>query len=68
MAMSPSSDDGTVELRQRAPRAVIDVIDAVSAARRMERWELITQILSEWASDRQREAQAITRVTRQDKA
>lgn len=45
------------------PRTLVDVLDAVSAHRRMTRWELITEILERWADDKMAETTAILRVT-----
>lgn len=61
--MSASSD---VELRGPAPREVVDVIDAISSARRQSRMELVNEVLAAWSADRKREAEAIQRVTRGD--
>lgn len=58
-----SDTDNSVELRMEAPRSAIDVIDAVSLARRMKRHELINEILAEYAEAKTREATAILRVT-----
>lgn len=54
-----------VELRGHAPRELVDVLDAVSAARRMTRTELVNEVLAAWAADKRREAEAIFRVTTQ---
>lgn len=56
------ADENTTELRFKAPRLIVDVIDAVSIAQRKDRTELINEILSAWADDRMREATAIMRV------
>ena len=42
------------------------MLDAVSTARRMERWELAVQVLELWAEQQQREAAAILRVAGAD--
>lgn len=55
--------ENSVELRCETPKSVIDVIDAVSLARRMKRHELVNEILSEYAQAKTREATAILRVT-----
>jgi len=49
---------GQVELRGYAPRTLVDVLDAVSAHRRITRWDLITQILEHWADDKMAETTA----------
>ena len=54
----------TVELRGPCPRETIDVLDAISQARRMTRTELVNDILSSWCVDRMNEATLIHRVTR----
>lgn len=60
--MATSTD--SVELRGQAPRLTADVLDAISMRRRMTRWDLIVEILNEYADERLREAVAITRVAR----
>ena len=59
----PDSVGGQVELRGHAPRTLVDVLDAVSAHRRITRWELITEILERWGDDKMAETTAILRVT-----
>lgn len=51
------------ELRFDAPRRVVDVIDALSIARRIKRNELLIEILEQWYEDRMREVTAVMRVT-----
>ena len=58
--------DPYVELRGQAARTIVDVLDAVSAARRLNRWELIVQILEGWCEQQQREAVSILRVVGDD--
>lgn len=60
MAAAPDS----VELRGQAPRLTADVLDAISMRRRITRWDLIVEILSQYADERLAEAVAITRVAR----
>jgi hypothetical protein len=55
--------DPFVELRFKCPTLVVGVLDAVSAARRVERSELANEILQAWADQQMREATAILRVT-----
>jgi len=55
---------GHVELREEIPRDLIDVIDAVSAARGVSRRQVVMDVLHVWASDRVHEATVIMRVTR----
>jgi hypothetical protein len=52
-----------VELRGDIPRTIIDVLDAVSAHRRIKRFELVTEILTQWADDKMAEVTAVARVT-----
>lgn len=59
-----SDQDGTVELRQRVPRRVLDVLDAISLARRQDRWELVTEVLQAFTDQQEREALAVFRVLR----
>lgn len=58
-----SSSDDSEELRGRAPKTIVDVLDAVSTHRRLSRWQLVLEVLTQWADDRQCEAIAIARVT-----
>lgn len=51
-----------VELRGQVPRDVVNVLDAVSTARRMNRMELVVEILAEWALKQRQIAEAIHRV------
>lgn len=62
--MALASD--SVELRGQAPRLTADVLDAVSARRRIGRWELVLEILAAWADDRLGEAAVVQRVARQN--
>lgn len=57
-------NDLTVELRGMCPRETVDVLDAISTARRMNRMELVNDILAAWCVDRMNEATLIHRVTR----
>jgi len=54
----------SVELRGQAPRLTADVLDAISARRRIGRWELVLEILNGYVDERMQEAVAITRVAR----
>lgn len=51
-----------VELRGQCSRDVVNVLDAVSTARRMNRMELVNEILAEWALKQRQIAEAIHRV------
>lgn len=52
----------SVELRGQCVRNVVNVLDAVSANRRITRWDLVAEILEAWADDKMREVTAICRV------
>lgn len=54
----------TVELRQQIAKEIIDTIDAMSLAREMERYELVEEVLGEWARARRHEAKMIANVMR----
>jgi len=54
----------TVELRGPCPKDVVDVIDAVAHAKRLDRTSMVNRILSEWADQKLLESQCIQRVTR----
>lgn len=53
-----------VELRGMVDREIVDVLDAVSTARRMARNELAELVLREWARGVVHESILIQRVTR----
>ena len=55
-----AADD--VELRGMMPRKVIDVLDAVSGARRMARNELALEVLQAWANEQVHIARIVQRV------
>lgn len=58
-----SATDTHVELRGMAPRETVDVLDAVSTARRMSRNELVLEVLCDWVRDQVHVATVIARVT-----
>lgn len=53
-----------VELRGMCPRETIDVLDAVSMARRISRTELVNEVLGEWSRHQIHVAQSVMSVTR----
>lgn len=59
-----SHHDTTVELRGMCPRETVDVLDAISQARRVSRTDLVNDILASWCVDRMQEATLIQRITR----
>lgn len=59
-----SPDDTTVELRGQCPREIIDVIDAWSAAKHINRMEAVNVILRSWAKNKVREHTIFARVTK----
>lgn len=56
--------DSPVELRGMAPRITADLLDAISMRRRISRWELVLEVLNQYADDKLQEAVAITRICR----
>lgn len=52
-----------VELRGLAPKPLIDVFDAVSFARQIDRMELVIEVLQEWADKKVHESNLIQRIT-----
>lgn len=54
----------TVELRGPCPKEIVDVIDAVSHAKRIDRTAMVNRILAEWAEQKLHEANCIHNVTR----
>lgn len=61
MATTP---DDSVELRMQSPRLVIDILDAVSTARRISRTELANRVLEKWAKGVIHELSVVEKVTR----
>lgn len=59
-----SSDSDTSELRGETPKTILAVLDAVSITRRKSRFQLVNEILAEWAEQAQAEAIAIERCLR----
>lgn len=59
-----ATPNDSVEMRFDCPKAVVDIIDAVSLAQRLTRGQAAVRVLSEWAEQRHREASLIARVTR----
>ena len=55
--------DSSVELRGQASRDLVDMLDAISSHRRITRWQLIEEILSQWREDKERETVIVARVT-----
>lgn len=53
-----------VELRGECPRLTVDVLDAISTARRMSRTELVNEVLHEFVQQQLREASLVARITR----
>jgi hypothetical protein len=51
-----------VELRGMTPRHIIDVLDAVSNARRCSRMDIVNDVLGKWADERITEATLVHRV------
>jgi len=58
--------DQQVELRGMVSRRTIDVLDAVSAAQRVSRIELVEAILNQYADRKVHEATVVLRVMRGD--
>jgi hypothetical protein len=54
----------TTELRGECPRWIIDVLDAISSARRISRTELVNEILARDAQQLLMEANVLARVAR----
>ena len=54
----------TTELRGPCPKDVVDIIDAVAHAKRLDRTSMVNRILGEWAEQKLLEAKTIARVTR----
>lgn len=59
-----AKDDDSIELRGNCPRLIVDVLDAVSNARRMSRTELVNEVLKTWARGVLHESSVVARVTR----
>lgn len=54
----------SVELRGPCPREIVDVLDAVSQAKRITRTELVNRVLASWVRERLHETTLVQRVTR----
>lgn len=54
----------TVELRQQIAKETMDMLDAVSLARDMERYELVEELLGKWAAAKRHENIIVARVMR----
>ena len=54
----------TTELRGPCPKRVVGVLDAVSGARKLDRMQLVNEILLEWAKKRVHESTIVARVLR----
>lgn len=61
MATTP---DDTVELRFIAPRLIVDLLDAVSSARRISRAEMANRVLERWAREVLHQQMIVGNVTR----
>lgn len=59
-----ATTDELVELRGNCSRRTVDMLDAVSSARRITRIELVNRILNKWAKEQWHEANVVHRVTR----
>lgn len=59
-----TASESSVELRGMAPREVVDVLDAVSTARRISRNELVLEVLGAWVSEQVHIATVVHRVMR----
>lgn len=58
------SDIHKVELRGEIDRQIIDVLDAVSKAKRISRMEMVAIVLDQWAKDKVHESNLIQSLTR----
>ena len=56
--------DNQGELRGPCPREVVDLLDAVSMARRMTRMELVVEVLRAYAAEQLHIASVVSSVTR----
>ena len=56
--------DESIELRMQTPRLVVDILDAVSQARRISRTELANRVLDKWARAVLHEMSVVERVTK----
>lgn len=61
---SRTDDSSGIELRGRCPREIVDVLDAISSVRYMDRMALVIEVLREWDRGRVHEATVLARVTR----
>ncbi|MBO9679539.1 MAG: hypothetical protein J7556_14955 [Acidovorax sp.] len=61
-ARNPEND--TIEVRMRVPKYIVDAFDAVSLARRQERYELVLETLRKEANQWLHEASLLTGAAR----
>lgn len=59
-----TTNDSMVELRGLCSRETIDILDAISTARRISRIELVNEVLGEWCVAKVHEANMVYRVAR----
>ncbi|WP_423459947.1 hypothetical protein [Ottowia sp. VDI28] len=59
-AQPRNPENHTVEMRMRVPKYIVDAFDAVSIARRMERYELVLMTLKNEADQWLHEASLLT--------
>lgn len=57
------ADPSAVELRGMCPREIVDMLDAVSLARKIARTELVVQVLQAWADQTMHEASSVMAVS-----
>lgn len=59
-----ATPETSVELRGDCPREIVDVLDAISQARRQTRGQLVNEILAAWVDQKRHELMMVERVTR----
>lgn len=59
-----ATPETSVELRGDCPREMVDVLDAISSARRLTRMQLVNEVLGAWVDQKVHEMNIVARVTR----
>lgn len=59
-----ATPDDTTEMRFMAQRLVVDLLDAVSSARRISRAEMANRVLERWAREVMHQQMMVANVTR----
>ncbi len=62
--MAAVDPDSLIELRGKSPKAIIDVVDAVAIANRIDRIDVVNAVLLKWARKQVHVSTVVGNVTR----